>query len=321
MPADLESPKPSDRQTPPPLGIIVIFMAVLMLSLAAIFIKFSERDVGPNATVFNRFWIATICLGFWRWIEVLRLRLSSDEMASTQNYTIQDLGFLLLGATFAELSQLGWAWSLTETGVANANLLHNFAPAFAAFGGWLLLGHYFDRRFVFGLTLAIVGGITIGWEDWQVGTDNLVGDGLALLSAFFYAMSSLVTEKLRAKFSATGILLWSCLLRSCLTFPLVLLAEDRLFPSSLQGWLAVISLAVLCQVLAAVMLVHQLKTYSSGFISLFLLLEPIFTAILGWIIFGEQLSFLNSLAFLVVLLGIYLAQSNQGSKKAGVVSS
>lgn len=309
MPTELESPKPTALQTPPPLGIIVISIAVFMFSLAAIFIKLSEQDVGPNATIFNRFWIATICLGFWRCIEVLRLRLSSDEMAPQEKYTIKDIGFLLLGATLVELSQLGWAWSLTRTGVANANLLHNFTPVFAAFGGWLLLGHYFDRRFVFGLTLAIVGGITIGWEDLQVGTDNLIGDGLALLSALFYGMSTLVTEKLRAKFSATGILLWSCLLRSCLTFPLVLLAEDRLFPSSLQGWLAVISLAVLCQVLASAILVHQLKSYSSGFISLFLLLEPIFTAILGWIIFGEQLSFLNWLAFLVVLLGIYLAQS------------
>ncbi len=292
-----------------------------MYSFAAIFIKLSEQDVGPNATIFNRFWIATICLGFWRWIEVLRLRFSCDEMVSPRNYTTKDLIFLLLGAILAELSQLAWAWSLTETGVANANLLHNFTPVFTTFGGWLLLGHYFDLRFVFGLTLAIVGGITIGLEDWQVGTDNLIGDGLALLSAFFYAMSVLVMEQLRAKFSATGILLWSCLLRSCLTFPLVLLAEDRLFPSSLQGWLAVIALAVLCQVLAAIILVHQLKTYSSGFIALFLLLEPIFTAILGWIIFGEQLSFLNWLAFFVVLLGIYLAQSNQGAKKAKAVTS
>ncbi|NEO53432.1 MAG: DMT family transporter [Okeania sp. SIO3B5] len=316
MPTELESPKPTEWQTPPPLVIIVIFIAIFMYSFAAIFIKLSEQDVGPNATVFNRFWIATICLGFWRWMEVLRLRLSFDEMASSKNYTTKELGLLLLGATLAELSQLAWAWSLTETGVANANLLHNFTPVFTAFGGWLLLGHYFGLRFVFGLTLAIVGAITIGLEDWQVGTDNLVGDSLALLSAFFYAMSVLVIEQLRTKFSATGILLWSCLLRSCLTFPLVLLAEDRLFPSSLQGWLAVISLAVLCQVLASMILVHQLKTYSSGFISLFLLLEPIFTAILGWIIFGEQLSFLNWLAFLVVLLGIYLAQSNQGPKKS-----
>ncbi|WP_414514288.1 DMT family transporter [Nostoc sp. PCC 9305] len=316
----LESAEPeTQQQTATLIEAILVFIAVFMFSLAAILIKLSEQDLGPNATVFNRFWIATIVLGFWRGIEVFRLKLSKKSVAPQENYTLSDLGLLFVAATATELCQLAWVWSLTQTGVANANLLHNFTPVFVAFGGWLVLGHYFDKRFLLGLTLAIGGAIAIGFEDWQLGTDNLVGDGWALLSAVFFATNMLTTERLRAKFPASGILLWSCLIRSCWTFPLVLLTEDKLFPSSMQGWLAVISLAVFCQAIASVILAHQIKKFSSGFISLFLLLEPIFTAIMGWMIFGEQLSLLNWLALFVVLLGIYLAQSGQKAEKLTVI--
>jgi len=48
---------------------------------------------------------------------------------------------------------------------------------------------------------------------------------------------------------------------------------------------------------------------------MFLLLEPIITAILAWLVFDESLSPLNLLTFFVVLVGIYLAKSGQGADK------
>jgi len=48
---------------------------------------------------------------------------------------------------------------------------------------------------------------------------------------------------------------------------------------------------------------------------LFLLLEPIITTALAWVIFAEHLSLFNLLAFIVVLFGIYVAQSGRGANK------
>jgi drug/metabolite transporter (DMT)-like permease len=52
---------------------------------------------------------------------------------------------------------------------------------------------------------------------------------------------------------------------------------------------------------------------SSSFISLFLLLEPIISAILAWFIFQEQLSPITWVGFAVILSGIYLANSSQSA--------
>lgn len=45
-----------------------------------------------------------------------------------------------------------------------------------------------------------------------------------------------------------------------------------------------------------------------------MLLQPIITAVLARIVFQENLSFLNWIAFFVVLVGIYFAQSGEGVK-------
>jgi drug/metabolite transporter (DMT)-like permease len=91
----------------------------------------------------------------------------------------------------------------------------------------------------------------------HIGSDNFTGDSLAILSAVFSAANLLTVEKLRAKFSATTILLWCSFVGAVLTFPIVL----------------------------------------------------------AWIIFSEELSPLNWLAFSVVLAGIYIAKPSQGSDK------
>lgn len=311
----LKSPQQQTNSLSNLMQLFLLLVGVFILSLAAILIKFSEQYIGPNATVFNRFWIATAIIGVWRGSKEIAFRLSGDSSAPNQTYALSDILLLILSATVVSVSQISWVWSLTQTNVANANLLHNLTPVFATLGGWLLLGHNFDRRFIIGMFLTIGGAITIGIQDLQIATEQLVGDALALFSAVFYAANFLVMEKLRDKFSAASILFWSCLIRTMLIFPIVLLTEDKIFPSSIEGWIPVFCLALLCQVIGTGLLAYSLKQFSSGFISLFLLLEPIITTTLAWVIFAEYLSLFNILAFVVVLLGIYIAKSGQGAEK------
>jgi drug/metabolite transporter (DMT)-like permease len=304
----------SDR-TPAVLGLMTLFLAILALSFAAIFIRLSERELGPVATIFNRFWVATLILGLGNVIKTLSERHSHDSSLQKQHYTVSDLVLLLVMSCFFSGTLITWAWSLTQTSVANSNLLHNVTPLFTTLMGWLFLRQCFEGRFLVGMVLAISGSILIGIGDLQVASDNFTGDSLAILSAVFSAANLLTVEKLRAKFSATTILLWCSFFGTLLTFPLVLLTEDVLFPYSWAGWLAIIAQALVCQVLGQSLQAYNLKQFSSGFVAVFLLLDPVITAILAWVIFSEQLSPLNVLAFSVVLTGIYLAKVSLGADK------
>ncbi len=296
-------------------AIVSLSAALLAVSCAAIFIRFSEREIGSNATVFNRLWIATVVFAVWNGVAAVRRQMSGAEVEVRSGYTLGDV-MLLIAVGIVSSASLGfWAWSLTQTNVANSTVLRNLTPLFTTLGGWLLLGRRFDNRFLWGMTLALAGALAIGIDDLQTAEDNLAGDIAALLSAMFYAGNLLIAEHLRTKFPATTILMWRCLIGSILILPLVLLAGDRVFPYSPQGWLAVIALAVICQAFGQGLLIHSLGRLSSGFVALFLLLEPVITAILAWILFSENLSLFNWLAFGIVLAGIYLAKSSGNADK------
>jgi drug/metabolite transporter (DMT)-like permease len=315
MTIEQELSRPQIEQTPAALGLISLFLAILALSFAAIFIRLSEREIGPVATIFNRFWIATVILGVWNVLKALSDRQFKVFSLQPQHYTTGDLVLLLVMSFFFSGTLITWALSLTQTSVANSNLLHNVTPLFTTLIGWLFLSQCFEGKFLIGMVIAISGSILIGLGDLQVASDNFTGDSLAMLSAVFSAANLLTVEKLRAKFSATTILLWCSFLGTLLTFPILLLTEDILFPYSWTGWLVVISQALVCQVLGQSLQAYNLKRFSSGFVAVFLLLDPVITAILAWIIFSEQLSPLNGLAFSLVLVGIYQAKVSIGSDK------
>ncbi|NEQ84128.1 MAG: DMT family transporter, partial [Moorea sp. SIO2I5] len=199
-----------------------------------------------------------------------------------------------------------WALSLTQTSVANSNLLHNLTPVFAALGGWLFLSQSFDIKFLSGMSLALIGSLTIGWEDFQADAHSLIGDAWALLSAVFYASNYLVREDLRSKFSATTILLWPCFFSIGVTLCITLATENQVFPITRQTWLAVIGLGILCQVIGQGLLIHNLKHFSAGFVTLLMLLEPVLTAVFAWGIFDEPLTLINWIGFVLILAGLYL---------------
>jgi drug/metabolite transporter (DMT)-like permease len=288
-----------------------LLLGVFILSFAAIFTRIAENELSPSATVFNRYYIATVVLVPWQIIQ-LRINNSSEP---NQVIKLQDWAIFVLSSMLGTSAIFLWASSLTQTSVANSNLLHNVTPIFAVLGGWLFLGQSFDYKFLLGMLLAIIGVFIISFGDFHSAVNSLYGDSLALLSAVFYALNYLVREKLRSKFSASTILLWTSLLSGCFTFLITLTTETQLFPNSWQTWLAVICLAVLCQIIGQGLLIHNLKQFSSAFVTLLMLTEPLLTALFAFIIFAEKLSPLNWVAFIVVLIGIYIAKLSISSAK------
>jgi drug/metabolite transporter (DMT)-like permease len=309
----LDNSQEKVESTPAIRDFVLLLIAVLLVSLDPIFTKLTENELGANATVFNRELIASVVFLIWQVIKVLLDRRKSDlsSVKESEPITISTIALLLAVVIFGEVCLVTWAFSLTQTTVANSNLLHNLPSVFAVIGGWLFLGQRFDGKFIMGMTVALSGVIVIGIQDLQVSPENLVGDGWALFSAVIYAGYFLTIEKLRSQFSALTISLWYCILSSIILLPFVLVFEHQVFPTTLLGWANVISLSILCQVIASVIFIYQLKQFSSAFVSLFMLLQPILTAVLAWFVFKEPLSLLNWIAFFIVLLGIYLAQSSE----------
>ena len=304
----------------PSLGAIVrLLIALTAVSFAAIFMCYSQVEISANATVLGRFAIFTGVFGMARAIKALGQREAVRETTSIEPVVpVSRRQWILLGSVgvVATLSMVLWAMSLTRTSVANSVLLNNLTPLFTTLGGWLFLGQRFDRRFLIGLGIALLGAFSLGASDLHLGSETLIGDAYALLSAVFLAAYFLLTERLRDRFSAMTILLWRCSIGSCILVPLIILTEGIHFlPTTATGWLSVIALGLICEGLGQRLLAESFATFSSSFISLFLLLEPPFSALLAWAIFAEHLGIMNLISFGIVSIGLYVAKSSQSTNK------
>lgn len=301
------------------LPIIIVIIALFALSSTAIFIKISLREMSAVATLFNRLWIATIIFGLWSGINQVHNQITEDKpVLPQQPYPIKEIAFLIAVGLVHVLGRLSWTWSLTQTGAANANALGSLNPLFTTLGGWLFFNQIFGRKFIIGLILAIIGAIAVGFEDLLRSNNNITGDAVALISSVFYAANFLLIEQIRNKFSVITILLWRCVIATTLMIPVVLIFEKQVFPVTLSGWLVVFALAAICEALGHGLIIYSLKNFSSGFISLLLLLNPVIVAILAWILFSENLSIFNLLGLALILVGIYLATSNKESIQSKV---
>jgi drug/metabolite transporter (DMT)-like permease len=322
--------------TPVLVSLAALFFALIPISLAPALTKLSEHEIGPNAVAFHRSWIAAVVFALLSAREAARdssARASGDQKIASdvmipeaiagksidgiekQPMTKKEVGLLLITGIAATASLLLWTWSLSETGVANVALLSNLNPIFVGLAGYFLFGQKFDRRFVIGLVLAIAGAVAFELSEAQFSADQLQGDALAFISAVFIATYLILIEKLQGRFSTSTIMMWRCGITTAFLLPLLPFIEDRLLPQTQNGWLLIIFQALFCQVLGQGLLAYSLSKLSSGVVAITLLLEPIIASIFAWFIFGEQITLADWICFVVVLGGVYLAQSSKAAVK------
>lgn len=290
------------------LAIATLSVGLVAIAFAPILIRWSETELGANGTVFNRMIIFFVVFGVW---EAIRNRFNPTEAMEPEPITRAQWIQLVSVGLLSVLALVLWATSLEYTTVAKSMLLNNLTPIFTSSLGWLLLGKRFSGKFLIGMAIALSGAIALGFEDLH-GTDGfLIGDLYALLSAVFLGSYFLVVEQLRDRFSATTIILWRCGVGSALLLPMTLFTEGQVFPKTAIAIGAVLGLGLISEGFGQRLVAACMDQLSSSFVALFLLLEPILSAILAWVIFKEQLSPITWVGFAVVLTGIYLAQSSE----------
>ncbi len=315
MTAKQELPQLQLSQTSDFIGTISLFVALIPISLAPVLVKLCEREIGANAVAFHRAWIATIVFGFLSAFEAYQSQKSDEQPIEQKPFTRRELGLLFLMGTAGATYSILWAWSVTQTSVANVALLSNMNSLFVGLAGYFLFGQRFDNKFIIGMLIAVCGAIALELNKVQFATDQILGDALALLTAIFIATYLMLVERLRSRFSTATIMLWRCGATTAFLLPVLPLLENRLFPYTGMGWFFIIFQALFCQVFGQALVAYSLSKLSSGVVAVTLLLEPVIASFFAWLIFNEKVSSFDAMTFVVILLGIYLAQSSQSAIK------
>ena len=291
-------------------ALVLLLAGAACIAFSPIFVRLSEA--GPTATAFWRCALAVPALWLWfRW----------ERPAREPTLSRSDRSYLALAGVFFACDLGVWHLSIKYTSVANATLLANVAPLFVTLGGFLLFRERFTRLFLFGLALAMAGaGILMG-DSLSLSPVTFRGDLLGVLTAVFYAGYILTVGRLRARLSTRTVVFWSTLASAILLWPAALASGEQILAASAMGWLNLLALALVSQVLGTGLIAYALAHLPAAFSSVGLLLQPVLAALLALVLFDEGLGLVQGLGALGVLAGIALARKGSRRHDPGEGSS
>jgi drug/metabolite transporter (DMT)-like permease len=229
-----------------------------------------------------------------------------------------DWGLAAVSGMFLAAHFACWILSLSYTSIASSAALVATNPIWIALASWLIFRERPGVWLTVGIAAAIGGSVLIFLADARVpvgGANSLLGNILAMLGSLTVCGYLLLGRKLRRTFS---LLAYIWIVYSTAAIALVLaaiIAGAALIGFNALAWLCLIALAIGPQLLGHSAFNWALKHVSATFIAVATLAEPIGSALLGWIVFGERFSPLQLAGFVLLLAGIYLA-SRDGGKGA-----
>ena len=284
----------------PRWALPALILGAIAIGFSPLFVRLS--DVGPTATAFWRLTLALPLFYAWTLAAERRAPVAPAPLSRAAKLRLLILGLLFTGDLFS------WHWSIHLTTVANSTLFANFAPIFVVFGAWAFFGDKPKPVFLAGLAFTFIGAGCLIANSFSIGTEHALGDGLGIVTAFFFGSYILVVKDLRASVDAPRLMLWSSLVTALALLPLALITEGRIFPDNATGWLVLIALAWVSQAAGQGLIAEAVGHLPAGLSSLVILVEPLAAAILGWIVLGEALGPIELAGGVLILTGIMIAR-------------
>jgi len=277
---------------------------VAVVSTASILIRYAQAEAVPSLTIAAvRLALAAVLLTPLVWAR------AAGELHALRR---RDLILALLSGLALAVHFWSWIASLAYTSVASSTALVTTNPLWVGLASLLILGERPGRRTMGGIALTLAGGACIFASDSSAGSaglqpDPVRGNLLALLGALAASSYLLIGRALRRR---VGLLVYIWLAYGAAALVLMLVVGIAGYPLagySPIAYAAMIGLALGPQLLGHTAFNWALRHLSATFVAVSILGEPIGSALLALLIFGERFAPLQLAGFALLLAGIFLA--------------
>lgn len=310
--------KQTDRPPVPPL--LAIFVAILAVSTASIFIRYAQKDAPSIVIAAARLTLAGIILA------PVALTRHRHELRKLR---LRDWLLALLSGGFLAVHFATWITSLEYTTVASSAVLVATIPLWVALLSPFLLKEGITKVVAAGLALTLLGGAIVGVSDscsltgWQVACPQLsdflqgqafLGDMLALAGAFAGALYLLIGRKLRNEISLIPYIFVVYGMAAVILVTWMVADGQSFGGYQPVTYLWFLLLALIPQLIGHSTFNWALRYLSAAYVSVTLLGEPIGSAILAYLLLSEAPSALKLFGAILILTGIYIASIQEGKK-------
>ena len=306
-------------------GYTIAFISAIFLSTTAIFIRHLTQAYQVPALV----------LAFWRAFFVVLTLIPALGILRPGLLRVprQNLPYLLAyGAVLAVFNSL-WTLSVALNGAAVATVLAYSSAAFTALLGWWLLKERLDWVKAVAVVFSLTGCVLVsGAADPSAWSGNLGGILTGILTGLGYAAYSLMGRSA----SQRGLNPWSTLLYT-FGFGMFFLLAFNLLPGGIIpgaaatpaeilwlgdswfGWGWLILLAAGPTVAGFGLYNVSMVDLPSSIANLIATSEPVFTAVIAYLLLGERLTGIQAGGAALILLGVFFLRVYEGRRKAGDV--
>lgn len=287
----------------------VLAAGVLIVSTASILIRWAQAEGVPSLAIAAwRLALAALVLAPLVWFK------ARTEIAALPRTR---LGLALASGVFLALHFASWIASLEYTSVASSVALVTTNPVWIALFSLLVLGERIPALRLAAVVLALAGSGVILWADSGSASATApkpaLGNTLALIGSLTVCGYLLIGQKLRAGMS---LIAYIGLVYTCAALCLMaaaLASGTALSGYSTVAWACLAGMALGPQLMGHGAFNYALKHVTPTTIALTVLGEPVGSALLAWLLFGEAVSAVKLAGMALLLGGIFLAARSEGA--------
>lgn len=253
---------------------------------------FGMRLIGTGMSALN--------ISCWRFLLSFILMLTIFLFSSRKcHFTKEYIQAFLNGALFYAAPSSLFFLGSQYIGTGQCMVIFFSFPVFVMMLNRIFYGQVIKRRYFISFLIIIIGLIML--VDVKEVNFDILGIGLGLLSAVFYAFYVVFSKKIILPALPTTMMVSL----GCFFTSLILaLAQGSFFvPSHQEQWLSIIGLAIICTCVPIFLMLESLKYISSDRASLLSVLEPVFTVIFGVMLLGEILTMRALIGIIITLIG------------------
>lgn len=272
-----------------------LYAGVGLSGIGPILVRTSPVD--PAATAFWRLTLSCIPAAILAW--------------RAPAMPVRDIGLALLAGVMLAADLVLWNASIVRTSVLEATLLVMVYPLLVALLPALWLRRRPDGRVIGGGVVAFLGIAVLAGARGAAGGD-LLGNGMALLAALFYAVCFLISAALCRRQDAATVTFWTLVGAALAALPVALL-QDRILPAAPSGWLNLAAQALIAFA-SQLLVARALRTLDAGFSAIAGYGQPVVATLLAWPILGQVPQAAALIGSVFIVAGIALAGRGEADR-------
>ncbi|WP_194768651.1 DMT family transporter [Tamlana sp. I1] len=197
-----------------------------------------------------------------------------------------------------------WNIAIQESTATQASLLTNLSPVWVGFLSFFFLKDKPKVNFWIGTIIAVFGMIVLVGFSVFKNLDFDLAFSFGVLSGVLYAFYMLISKYVLKDMNVFTFMTISLSASSIYLFFVSYFLNEPFSGFSNLGWLVLVVQAVVCQLLAWLLISYATKSMRATRVSVSLLAQGILASLLAWLFIGEAISLQMVIGGIILLCGI-----------------